>query len=78
VTGLWLPGLLPLASLLMVLYPDGRLPAHWWRWPFAATALGMALLTLGSMLARRPTPTSRPARRRCARQPCRRDEGSCG
>src|SRR5206468_3835233 len=75
VTGLWLPGLLPLASLLLVLYPDGRLPAHWWRWPFAAAALGMALLTLGSMLARRPTRTSRPARRRCACQPCRRDEG---
>ena len=68
-SGLWLPGLLPLASLLLALYPDGRLPAHWWRWPFAAAVLGMALLTLGSMLARRPTPTSRPARRCCARQP---------
>jgi signal transduction histidine kinase len=49
--GLWLPGLLPLASLLLALYPDGRLPARWWRWPFAAAALGIALLTLGFMLA---------------------------
>jgi signal transduction histidine kinase len=50
-SGLWLPGLLPLASLLLALYPDGRLPARWWRWPFAAAALGIALLTLGTMLA---------------------------
>jgi signal transduction histidine kinase len=49
--GLWLPGLLPLASLLLALYPDGRLPGRWWRWPFAAAALGIALLTLGFMLA---------------------------
>jgi signal transduction histidine kinase len=50
-SGLWLPGLLPLASLLLALYPDGRLPGRWWRWPFAAAALGITLLTLGTMLA---------------------------
>jgi signal transduction histidine kinase len=49
-SGLWLPGLLPLASLLLALYPDGRLPARWWRWPFAAAALGITLLTLASLL----------------------------
>jgi signal transduction histidine kinase len=49
--GLWLPGLLPLASLLLALYPNGRLPSRWWRWPFAAAALGIALLTLGFMMA---------------------------
>jgi hypothetical protein len=49
--GCGLPGLLPLASLLLALYPDGRLPARWWRWPFAATAVGIALLTLAMMLA---------------------------
>jgi signal transduction histidine kinase len=48
--GLWLPGLLPLASLLLALYPNGRLPSRWWRWPFTAAALGIALLTLGTML----------------------------
>jgi signal transduction histidine kinase len=68
-SGLWLPGLLPLASLLLALYPDGRLPARWWRWPFIAAALGMALLTLASMLAPRgyaevapgPSPLRAPA-----------------
>jgi signal transduction histidine kinase len=50
-SGLWLPGLLPLASLLLALYPDGRLPARWWRWPFAAAALGIALFTLATMFA---------------------------
>lgn len=50
-SGLWLPGLLPLASLLLALYPDGRLPARWWRWPFAAAGLGIALLTVTMMLA---------------------------
>jgi signal transduction histidine kinase len=49
--GLWLPGLLPLASLLLALYPDGRLPGRWWRWPFTAAALGIALLTATMMLA---------------------------
>jgi hypothetical protein len=52
-SGLWLPGLLPLASLLLALYPDGRLPARWWRWPFAAAALGIALLTMATLLAPR-------------------------
>jgi signal transduction histidine kinase len=68
-SGLWLPGLLPLASLLLALYPDGRLPARWWRWPFAAAGLGIALLTLVTMLAPRayadvargPSPLTAPA-----------------
>jgi hypothetical protein len=67
--GLWLPGLLPLASLLPALYPDGRLPAHWWRWPFAAAGLGIALLTVTTVLAPRayadvapgPAPLRAPA-----------------
>jgi len=50
-SGLWLPGLLPLASLLLALYPNGRLPSRWWRWPFVAAAVGIALLTLATMLA---------------------------
>jgi hypothetical protein len=68
-SGLWLPGLLPLASLLLALYPDGRLPARWWRWPFGAAASGIALLTLATLLAPQayadvapgPSPLSVPA-----------------
>jgi signal transduction histidine kinase len=53
-TGLWLPGLLPLPTLLLALYPNGRLPSRWWRWPVGAAALGIGLVTLASMLHPRP------------------------
>jgi len=49
-TGLWLPGLLPLPSLLLALYPNGRLPSRRWRWPVGAAALGIALLQAFFML----------------------------
>jgi signal transduction histidine kinase len=51
---LWLPGLLPLPTLLLALYPNGRLPSRWWRWPVGAAALGIGLVTLASMLHPRP------------------------
>jgi signal transduction histidine kinase len=51
---LWLPGLLPLPTLLLALYPNGRLPSRWWRWPVAAAALGIGLVTLAAMLHPRP------------------------
>ena len=35
---LWIPGLLPLANVLIALYPDGRLPGPRWRWPVGAGA----------------------------------------
>jgi hypothetical protein len=68
-SGLWLAGLLPLASLLLALYPNGRLPARWWRWPFASAASGIALLTMATLLAPRayadvapgPAPLRAPA-----------------
>ncbi|HEY6748856.1 MAG TPA: histidine kinase [Mycobacteriales bacterium] len=43
---LWVPGLLPLVSVLLVIYPDGRLPGPRWRWPTAAATLGIAMLTV--------------------------------
>jgi len=49
-SGLWLPGLVPLTSVLLALYPNGRLPARWWRWPVGAAAMGIGLLTLGTTL----------------------------
>ena len=51
---LWLPGLLPLPTLLLALYPNGRLPSRWWRWPVGAAAVGIGLVTLAAMLHPRP------------------------
>jgi len=43
---LFIPGLLPLLSVLPAIYPDGRLPDRRWRLPVASAALGIALLTV--------------------------------
>jgi signal transduction histidine kinase len=51
---LWLPGLLPLPTLLLALYPNGRLPSRGWRWPVGAAAVGIGLVTLAAMLHPRP------------------------
>ncbi len=45
-TGLWIPGLVPLVTVLVALYPDGRLPGRGWRLPVAATSVGIAMLTV--------------------------------
>jgi len=44
--GLHIPGWLAPLSLLMAFYPDGRLPARWWRVPVAGASAGIALFTL--------------------------------
>lgn len=49
-SALWLPGLLPLASLLPALYPHGRLPGPRWRLPVAGAAAGIVLLTIAALL----------------------------
>ncbi len=41
---LWIPGLLPMVTLLLAIYPDGRLPSPRWRLPAISTAFGIALL----------------------------------
>lgn len=46
-SGLWLPGLLPLANVLPALYPTGRLPGPRWRGPLVAAGAGIVLLTVG-------------------------------
>lgn len=43
---LWIPGLLPLISVLPAIYPDGRLPGPRWRLPATAAALGIGLMTI--------------------------------
>ncbi|MER7394616.1 histidine kinase [Streptomyces sp. NPDC000151] len=44
--GLFVPGWLIPQSVLLAVYPDGRLPARWWRWPVAGALMGTALLTV--------------------------------
>jgi signal transduction histidine kinase len=44
--GLYVPGWLALPTLLIAFYPDGRLPARWWRWPVGGAATGILLLTV--------------------------------
>ena len=47
---LWVPGFLPLLTLVPLLYPHGRLPGPRW-WPAAASAVvGMVLLAAGAAL----------------------------
>ena len=44
---IWVPGFLPLLTLIPLLYPDGLLPGRLWRWTAFASAAGIATLTLG-------------------------------
>lgn len=50
-TALWIPGFLPLANILVALYPDGRLPSPRWRWPVGATVVGTVMLTVIALLS---------------------------
>lgn len=67
-SGLWLPGLLPLPSVLLALYPRGRVPGPLWRWPVTAAAVGIAFVTAAALLnpevyddvAPGPSPVSEP------------------
>lgn len=43
---LYLPGWLIPPTLLLALYPDGRLPSPRWRWPVGAAGVSIAMLTL--------------------------------
>jgi signal transduction histidine kinase len=43
---LWVPGLLPLISVLLAIYPEGRLPGPRWRLPVGMTVLGITMLTV--------------------------------
>jgi signal transduction histidine kinase len=47
-SGLFVPGWVAPATLMMAFYPDGRLPAPWWRWPVAAAVVGIGTLTVVS------------------------------
>jgi two-component system NarL family sensor kinase len=45
---LWVPGFLPLVTLLPLLYPDGRPLGPRWRWAVATSTAGMALMAAGA------------------------------
>ena len=45
---LWVPGFLPLVTLLPLLYPDGRPLGPRWRWAVVAATAGMALTAAGA------------------------------
>jgi hypothetical protein len=61
---LWIPALFVPLTLLPVLYPDGKLPAPWWRWVNRAAIVGMLLATIASATsaaaARSDVPGGRP------------------
>ncbi|QNN53232.1 sensor histidine kinase [Nocardioides mesophilus] len=44
---LWVPGFLPLLTLVPLLYPDGLLPGRLWRWTALASVVGIITLTAG-------------------------------
>jgi signal transduction histidine kinase len=46
---LWIPGLLPLVSILPAIYPTGRLPGPRWRLPVGAASVGIAVLTVAML-----------------------------
>jgi signal transduction histidine kinase len=46
----YLPSLVLPATVLFALYPSGRLPARWWRWPVGAVSAGLALVTVAGTL----------------------------
>jgi signal transduction histidine kinase len=48
---LWFPSILIPATVLVAVYPSGRLAARWWRWPVAAVSGGMAVLLLVGTLS---------------------------
>jgi signal transduction histidine kinase len=48
---LWIPALFLPVTVLLVVYPDGRLPAAWWRWVNLAAVAAMAALTVALGLA---------------------------
>ena len=43
----WVPGFVPLLTLVPLLYPDGLLPGRTWRWAAVAAVVGTMLLTVG-------------------------------
>ncbi|MBK9121704.1 MAG: hypothetical protein IPM16_01095 [Chloroflexi bacterium] len=52
----WLPGTFIPVTLLLLYFPDGRLPSHRWRWIAVAAGLGLLGVTLGLALHPDPLP----------------------
>jgi hypothetical protein len=50
----WVPGFMPLLTLLLLLFPDGRAPSRRWRWAGWLAVAGMSLLIVGYAFAPGP------------------------
>ncbi|WP_138759478.1 sensor histidine kinase [Modestobacter altitudinis] len=48
---LWFSSVVLPVTVLMAVYPSGRLPSRAWRWPVGAVCVGLAGLTVGSTLS---------------------------
>ena len=46
----WISSWVVPATVLVALYPTGRLPARWWRWPVTAVSAGLAVVTVSTGL----------------------------
>ncbi len=42
----WLTSFVVPGTVLVAVYPTGRLPARWWRWPVGAVAAGLAVFSV--------------------------------
>lgn len=46
----WFPSMVVPMTVLPALYPSGRLPARWWRWPVGAVSVTVGALTIVASL----------------------------
>jgi two-component system, NarL family, sensor kinase len=51
----WVPASVPVFTLLVLLFPDGRLPGPRWRWAALSALAGMAVIVIGFAIVTWPT-----------------------
>ena len=47
----YFPSLVLPGTVLLAIYPDGHLPARWWRWPVGAVVVALTVLTVAVSLS---------------------------
>ncbi len=53
---LWIPGVVPLVTLALLLFPDGRLPSRRWRPAFVLAVVAVAWFAIAMGMGTRPRP----------------------